>query len=104
MTEINTDKSIDVIEREKTKNKKPSNYKVMLHNDDYSHPIMVTSIIMSVFHKSEAEGLAIMHEAHTKGRAICGIYPKDSAETKVSDAMTMAKMNGAALLLTTEKE
>lgn len=66
--------------------------------------MMVVSIIMKVFHKTEEESLVLMHEAHRTGRSICGVYPKDSAETKVSHAMNIAKNNGAALLLTTEKE
>ena len=99
-----SENDIGTIERQKEKTKKPSKYKVILHNDDYSHPMLVVSVIMKVFQKTDSESLAIMHEAHTTGKSICGIYPKDTAETKAMDATELAKANGNALLFTIEKD
>ncbi|MDY0274265.1 MAG: ATP-dependent Clp protease adaptor ClpS [Desulfomicrobium sp.] len=61
----------------------PRQFKVLLHNDDYTTMDFVVEVLMSIFGKSEAEALAIMLNVHEKGTGVCGIYTAEVAETKV---------------------
>ena len=89
---------------EKRQVKKPSRFKVILHNDDYTPMDFVIMLIMEVFHKSYDEAVELMMAVHVKGKAICGVYPKEIAENKVDKAMSMAKKEGHPLLCTMQKE
>ena len=81
----------------------PTKYKVLLHNDDYTTIDFVVDILMSIFHKNITEAEEIMMEVHTKGKAVCGIYTYEIAETKVYQVKTIAKSNGFPLLATMEE-
>ena len=81
----------------------PAKYKVMLHNDDYTTIDFVIEILVGVFHKSVAQAEEIMMNVHTKGRAVCGIYTYEIAETKVYQVKELAKSNGFPLLATMEE-
>ncbi|MBX7230989.1 MAG: ATP-dependent Clp protease adapter ClpS [Bdellovibrionales bacterium] len=72
-----------VITEVKNKTKRPSLYKVILLNDDFTPMDFVISILKKFFHKSEAESARIMMEVHSQGAGIAGIYPFELAETKV---------------------
>jgi ATP-dependent Clp protease adaptor protein ClpS len=82
----------------------PTKYKVLLHNDDYTSMDFVVEILMGVFHKNLLESEQIMLDIHKKGRAICGIYTFEIAQTKVQQVKTMAKSSGFPLLATLEEE
>lgn len=81
----------------------PIKYKVLLHNDDYTTIDFVIDILMGVFHKNETEAERIMMDVHKKGRAVCGIYTYEIAETKVYQVKELAKSNGFPLLATIEE-
>jgi len=81
----------------------PEMYKVILHNDDYTTMEFVIEVLMKVFHKSITESEQIMLTVHMKGKAVCGVYPYDIAQTKVYQVRQMAKQNGFPLLATFEK-
>ncbi len=81
----------------------PTKYKVLLHNDDYTTIDFVMDILVGIFHKSLTEAEAIMLDVHTKGRAVCGIYTYEIAETKVYQVKELAKSNGFPLLATMEE-
>ena len=81
----------------------PEKYKVLLHNDDYTTIDFVVDILMGVFHKNETEAERIMMDVHKKGRAVCGIYTYEIAETKVYQVKELAKSNGFPLLATMEE-
>ena len=66
----------------KPKTKKPSLYKVILLNDDYTPMEFVVEILESFFNKSHEEALQIMLHVHQKGVGICGVFPYEIAETK----------------------
>jgi ATP-dependent Clp protease adaptor protein ClpS len=93
---------IDVEERQKTA--RPRRYKVVFHNDDYTTMEFVVDVLRHFFHKSETEALHIMLTVHKKGSAVAGIYPRDVAETKVSEVTRHARENGMPLLVTAEPE
>jgi len=82
----------------------PTKYKVLLHNDDYTSMDFVVEILMDVFHKTMLESEQIMFSIHQKGRAVCGIYTFEIAQTKVQQVKTMAKSSGFPLLATLEEE
>ena len=81
----------------------PTKYKVLLHNDDYSTMDFVVDILVKVFHKSINQAEDIMIAIHKSGRAVCGIYTFEIAETKVYQVKEVAKSNGFPLLATMEE-
>ena len=62
----------------------PQMFKVLLHNDDYTSMDFVVDILTGVFHKSYAQAEQIMLQIHEKGKAICGVYSFEIAQTKMS--------------------
>ena len=83
--------------------REPSQYKVLLHNDDYTTMEFVVYVLMQVFHKSVEEATRIMLNVHEKGIGICGLYTYEIAETKVETVMRMARESGHPLKCTMEK-
>ena len=81
----------------------PAKYKVLLHNDDYTTIDFVIDILMSVFHKNITQAEEIMMTVHRSGKAVCGIYTYEIAETKVHQVKEVAKSNGFPLLATMEE-
>ncbi len=71
--------------------KPPSMYKVMLFNDDYTPMEFVVDVIQRFFRKSREQATQIMLQVHTTGIGVCGLYPRDIAETKVSQVLTFAQ-------------
>jgi len=92
-----------VLEKTKTKVKKPELYKVILHNDDYTTMQFVVEILEGVFNKSPAEAFRIMMLVHTQGHGICGSYSYEIAETKVSMVHDRAKESGFPLRASMEE-
>jgi ATP-dependent Clp protease adaptor protein ClpS len=83
---------------------KPPDYRVLIHNDDFTTKQFVVEVLMGVFNKSAAEASEIMWHAHQSGVGLCGIYPRDVAETKVSVAVEAAREKGYPLMFTIEEE
>ena len=82
----------------------PPDYRVLLHNDDYTTKSFVVEILMVVFNKSLEEATHLMWYVHKNNIGVCGIYPLEVAETKIDQGMTLARKNGSPLKLTLEKE
>jgi len=82
----------------------PKKYKVFLLNDDFSTMEFVIKILTVVFRKSLEEAEAIMLDVHNNGRAICGIYTKEIALTKVAQVKTMARKEDFPLKAVAEEE
>ena len=68
---------------ERTQTKKPALYRVIMLNDDYTPMEYVVKLLRAVFNKSESDAVNVMLMVHNKGAGVCGIFPKDIAETKV---------------------
>ena len=96
------DEEVDVKIRPKSVT--PRRYKVIFHNDDYTTQEFVTRVLISFFHKSEAEATHIMLKVHRTGSGVAGVYTRDVAETKVAQVMDYAKEHGMPLLVTAEPE
>lgn len=79
-----------VVETEK-KLKRPSLYKVLLHNDDYTTKEFVVHILESVFNKDSTEAVQIMLHVHRNGIGVAGVYTYEVAETKVKTVESLAR-------------
>jgi ATP-dependent Clp protease adaptor protein ClpS len=88
----------------KPKTEKPSLYKVILLNDDYTPMEFVVELLMSVFHRPHPEATRIMLHVHQNGMGVAGVYPFEVAETKVKTVEELAKQNQFPLKCVMEKE
>lgn len=86
-----------VLERQQQKTKTPKMYQVLLLNDDYTTMEFVLSVLEEVFQKSPAEAFRLMMQVHTQGKATCGIYTYEVAETKVEMLRELAQREGFPL-------
>ena len=90
--------------RVQAKRKKPSLYRVLLLNDDYTPMEFVVQLLEHVFRKSLEEATRIMLHVHHNGVGVCGIYTYEVAETKVVQVMSLARRAQHPLQCTMEKE
>lgn len=74
-----------------TKLKPPPLYKVLLLNDDFTPMDFVVQILQQYFSKSREQATQIMLKVHNEGAGLCGIYPRDVAETKVQQVTGLAR-------------
>ncbi len=93
-----------LITKTRTKTKKPSLYKVLLLNDDYTPQEFVVFVLERFFNKDIEEATQIMLHVHHKGVGICGVYTFEIAETKVAQVMDFARQHQHPLQCTMEKE
>ena len=98
------DGSVGVLTRTKTKTKKPSMYKVLLLNDDYTPMEFVVHILERFFGKNRDEATTIMLHVHQNGVGVCGVYTYEVAETKVTQVMDFSRQHQHPLQCTMEKE
>ncbi len=94
----------DVVVRSRAKTKKPSMYKVLMLNDDYTPMEFVVHVLERFFRKTREEATEIMLHVHRKGVGICGVFPYEVAETKVTQVMDFARQHQHPLQCTLEKD
>jgi len=94
----------EVLEKTRQETKKPELFKVLLLNDDYTTMDFVVEILEGVFNKAPAEAFRIMMAVHTQGQGLCGVYPFEVAETKVSTVVELARESGFPLRAAMEPE
>ena len=92
------------ITKPKTKSKRPSLYRVLILNDDYTPMEFVVLVLQDVFNKSREDAMRIMLHVHNHGVGECGIYPFEVAETKVTRVMDAARKNQHPLQCVMEKQ
>ena len=78
--------------------KRPPLYKVVLLNDDYTPMEFVVYILERFFGMGREKATQIMLAVHTRGSAVCGVYPRDVAETKSEQVNQCAQENNHPLL------
>ena len=100
---IDQDNKVLIKKRTKKKLKKPSLYKVVMLNDDYTPMDFVVYLLKTFFKKNHEEASKIMLEVHNKGAAICGIFTFEIAETKILKVINTSRNNGFPLLCILEK-
>ena len=98
------DQRTGVVVKSKPKTKKPSMYKVLLLNDDYTPMEFVVHVLERFFSKSREEATRIMMHVHRRGVGICGVFTYEVAETKVTQVIAFARQNQHPLQCTLEKE
>ncbi len=98
----NPDSGLAIKTRPQTK--RPSLYKVLLLNDDYTPMEFVVYVLERFFNFDHVRAHDIMMTVHNKGVAVVGIYPYEVAETKVTQVMDCARSNQHPLQCTMEKE
>ena len=93
----------DVLDKEEIQVKPPSMYKVILNNDDYTPMDFVIDVLQTFFSMDLEKASQLMLAVHYEGKAICGTFTAEVAETKVAQVMMYARENEHALLCTMEK-
>jgi ATP-dependent Clp protease adaptor protein ClpS len=88
----------------KTKTKKPSMYKVLMLNDDYTPMEFVVHVLERFFAMSHQEATRIMLHVHQRGIGVCGVFTYEVAETKVNQVMDLARQHQHPLQCTIEKD
>jgi len=100
----NDDIEVGVAIKERPKTKRPSMYKVLMLNDDYTPMEFVVYVLQSFFDMSNDMAMQVMLHVHQRGVGICGVYTYEVAETKVAQVMNLAKENQHPLQCTIEKD
>jgi len=78
--------------------KRPSQYQVILLNDDYTPMDFVVHILQGFFNLDLDEATNVMLAVHNNGKGVCGVYTKDIAETKAAQVNQFARDNQHPLL------
>ena len=78
--------------------KRPSMYKVVLLNDDYTPMDFVVEILEGFFSMNREQAVKVMLQVHNHGKGICGVYTRDIAETKAAQVNQYARENQHPLL------
>ncbi len=86
------------------KTARPSMYRVLLLNDDYTPMEFVVHVLERFFHKNREEATQIMLHVHQKGIGVCGVFTYEVAETKVTQVVDFARRHQHPLQCTMEKE
>ncbi|MBN2752846.1 MAG: ATP-dependent Clp protease adapter ClpS [Rhodospirillaceae bacterium] len=84
--------------------KRPSMYRVLMLNDDYTPMEFVVHVLERIFDKSHEEATEIMLKVHHRGVGVCGVFTFEVAETKAGRVMDLARRNQHPLQCTIEKE
>lgn len=98
------DSRTGVVTKVKPRTKKPSLYKVLLLNDDYTPMEFVVHILEQFFNKDRSEAMKIMLHVHQQGVGVCGVFTYEVAETKVTQVIDYSRQNQHPLQCTMEKE
>ena len=98
-----TDGEIGIATKTKARPKKPSQYKVLMLNDDYTPMEFVVMVLKRFFQMDLEQATRVMLHVHQRGVGVCGIFPYEVAETKVNQVMDFARENQHPLQCTLEK-
>ena len=93
-----------VATKTRTKTKKPSLYRVLLLNDDFTPMEFVIHVLERFFNKNAEQATQIMLHVHNNGVGECGVYTYEIAETKVSQVMDFAQSHQHPLQCVMEKK
>ena len=98
------DGNTGVIVETRPKTKKPSMYKVLMLNDDYTPMEFVVHVLERFFAMNTEQATQVMLHVHRRGVGICGVFPYEVAETKVTQVMDFARQHQHPLQCTLEKD
>lgn len=94
---------LGVATRTRAKTKKPTPYKVLMLNDDYTPMEFVVLCLQRFFRMNMEDATRVMLHVHQKGVGVCGIFSYEVAETKVTQVIDFARQNQHPLQCTLEK-
>jgi len=97
------DQQVGIATKTRAKPKKPSQFKVLMLNDDYTPMEFVVMVLKRFFNMDLEQATRVMLHVHQKGVGVCGIFPYEIAETKVNQVMDFARQNQHPLQCTLEK-
>ncbi|MCY1670150.1 ATP-dependent Clp protease adapter ClpS [Novosphingobium sp. SL115] len=97
------DDLVGIATRTRARPKKPSQFKVLMLNDDYTPMEFVVMCLKRFFHMDLEQATRVMLHVHQRGVGVCGVYPYEIAETKVNQVMDFARQNQHPLQCTLEK-
>lgn len=89
-------------ERTKPQLQRPRMYKVVMMNDDYTPMDFVVHVLEMFFSMDREKATHVMLKVHTEGRAVCGVYSRDVAETKAEQVNVYSRQNEHPLLCNIE--
>ncbi|WP_421852289.1 ATP-dependent Clp protease adapter ClpS [Novosphingobium sp.] len=98
-----SDDQVGIATKTRTRPKKPSMFKVLMLNDDYTPMEFVVMVLKRFFNMDLEQATRVMLHVHQKGVGVCGIFPYEIAETKVNQVMDFARQNQHPLQCTLEK-
>ncbi|MBQ3643253.1 MAG: ATP-dependent Clp protease adapter ClpS [Candidatus Riflebacteria bacterium] len=104
MAKTSYENDSELLEITRQEIKKPSKYKVLMLNDDYTTMEFVVDVLKKVFGHSTLAATSIMLNIHNHGRGLAGIYTKEIAEAKISQVHSAARSRGFPLKCEMEKE
>jgi ATP-dependent Clp protease adaptor protein ClpS len=93
-----------VVVKARPRTRKPTMYKVLMLNDDYTPMEFVVHVLERFFQKNRDEATKIMLHVHRRGVGVCGVFTYEVAETKVTQVMDLARQNQHPLQCTIEKD
>ena len=93
-----------IVAKPKSKTQRPSMYKVLLLNDDYTPMEFVVLVLERFFGITNQHAVELMLTVHRRGVAVVGVFSFEVAETKVTQVMDFALQNQHPLQCTMEKE
>lgn len=93
-----------VVTKVRPKTKKPSMYRVLMLNDDYTPMEFVVHVLERFFGKNHEDAVQIMLNVHQRGVGVCGVFTYEIAETKVNQVMELARRHQHPLQCTIEKD
>lgn len=99
-----TETAGQVVTKTRDKTQRPSMYKVLLLNDDYTPMEFVVHVLERFFGKNQEDATRIMLHVHNHGVGICGVFTYEVAETKVSQVIDFARQHQHPLQCTMEKD
>jgi ATP-dependent Clp protease adaptor protein ClpS len=91
-----------LIDLQKQKTEPPPMYKVMLNNDDYTPMDFVIEVLINFFSMDLEKANQLMLTVHYRGKAVCGIYTAEIAETKVMQVNQYSRKHQHPLMCTME--
>lgn len=92
-----------VITKTREKTAKPSMYRVLLLNDDYTPMEFVVLVLERFFHMPRESAAQVMLHVHQRGVGTCGVFTYEVAESKVTQVTDYARKNQHPLQCTMEK-
>lgn len=95
--------SLGVATRTRTRTQKPTPYRVLMLNDDYTPMEFVVLVLQRFFRMTRDEATQVMLHVHQRGVGVCGVFTYEVAESKVSQVIDFARQNQHPLQCTLEK-